>query len=86
MMKCHERKIISKLLEMAAQQFSYHGCNDLPKDFFDGMTEDDVKVLHDDIRAFRGEKDEYFLFDCCLMEYFAEYINNIEENDVNIKT
>ena len=32
-------KVISRLLKIAYESFSNHGCNDLPDDFWDGIDE-----------------------------------------------
>lgn len=44
----HVLNMVSRLLEIAGDTFSNHGCNDLPSDFFDvaGMDDDDIKELY----------------------------------------
>jgi hypothetical protein len=41
MKKEHALNLISKLLDMASEQFDNYNCNDLDDDFFDGMTDEE---------------------------------------------
>lgn len=75
--------MISKLLEMAGDKFSNHGCNDLPDDFFEGMDKDDIKELYQEYHNWNGDPEEYesdklgYLGDDSLMFFFSEYIKTI---------
>lgn len=77
--KKHLNSMISKLLEMAGDKFSNHGCNDLPKDFYNGMSETDIKQLYKDYHEWNGDLEDYngdvgYLGDDSLMNFLSEYI------------
>lgn len=72
--------MVSKLLEMAGDEFCNHGCNDLPEDFFEGMSKEDVQELYREYHNWNGDPEEYdpeqlgYLGDDSLMSFFSEYI------------
>lgn len=49
-----EAIIISRLLEMAGEEFSNNGCNDLPDDFYDECRLVEVMDLFTDLNNFNG--------------------------------
>jgi len=52
-------KAIARLLDMASSEFGSHGCNDLPRDFFDGWTLEERKELVFDMHKKNGDPEEY---------------------------
>ena len=52
-------KAIARLLDMASSEFGSHGCNDLPRDFFDGWTLEERKELVVDMHKKNGDPEEY---------------------------
>lgn len=75
--------IVSKLLEIAGDVFSNHGCNDLPDDFFTEMSEEDIQDLYKEWHMWNGDPEEYdpesigYLGDVSLMTFFSDYIKEI---------
>lgn len=53
-----EQKLAAFLLNMAADDFSNNGCNDLPKEAWEGWTEDERKNLIAEFYLSNGEKQE----------------------------
>lgn len=47
--------LASKLLKDAAEEFSNHGCNDLPKSTFDGWSESECESLCEEIRQWNSD-------------------------------
>ena len=83
MKKEHAVLLISKLLEMADDVFCSHGCNDLPNDFFQDMTDAEVQELYREYHEWNGDPEEFdknsigYLGDSALMGYFSEYVKKI---------
>ena len=48
--------LASKMLDVASDKFSNHGCNDLDKDVLEVIT--DEKTLCDDIRIWNGDTED----------------------------
>ncbi len=78
MNKKHINMMISKLLEIAGDKFSDHGCNDLPENFYGDMTKEDIQQLYKAWHEWNG--DDYnpdqtgYLRDDLLMDFFSDYI------------
>lgn len=54
-----ERTLASRLLDVAAQEFHEHGCNDMDPEYFDGLTDVEIAQLLDGYNAWkRGETGE----------------------------
>lgn len=74
-----ERKLIANLLNMAADEFSNHGCNDYPL----ANTQENRQIVSD---AYRGDDDEWadeiltfkgeklYTMDWLLMRHFAQKV------------
>ncbi len=78
-MNTSEKKIVSKLLRLAAEKFSNHGCNDFRFD----MTPENREIARaaqmylDDEWVLVMESDgEIIARDDILMEYFSEKLNH----------
>ena len=66
--------LASKMLELASDQFSNHGCNDLDSETLELIT--DEKKLCDDVREWNGD-DEWpekasWIGDSSLMQYLSD--------------
>jgi hypothetical protein len=76
--------LISKLLEIAEDEFSNHICNDLPDDFYEGFDEKDIQDLYKEWHRWNGDPEEYspnflgYLGEDALMGFFSDYIKNLE--------
>jgi hypothetical protein len=77
-MTISEKLMVARLLEMASEQFSNHGCNDLDNHFFAGIPEEEIDDL--DLKMFKingdpecFEKGERIMVahDSGLMDYFS---------------
>ncbi len=78
------KKLIVKLLDMASQEFSFHGCNDLPSGFFNDWSTEEMKVLVKDLHVFNCDSDNYdennlYISDWNLMGYMATLLPNETE-------
>lgn len=80
-------KLAGKLLEMSAVVFSNQTCNDLPKFFFDGISENEIAAIKHEFARYTGELDAHWIWDCekleniipdnWLMEFLADKIRKI---------
>lgn len=83
MRKQNVLNIVSKLLDLASDEFSNHGCNDLPKSFYDGMSKEEIQELYHEFHKWDGDPEKYnperlnYLGDSILMTFFSEYIKTI---------
>lgn len=74
----HVISMVSKLLEMSDDIFSNHSCNDLPDNFFEGMTHEEIRELDKEYHDWNGDPEEHeedpdgFLGDSMLMGFFAK--------------
>ena len=80
-----EIKLAAALLYMASEQFSNHGCNDLPKGIL-SLVEDEQELC-DNIRAWNGG-DEWpktigHVGDSSLMHYLSERLEAVAEHQSN---
>lgn len=73
--------IVSRLLAMAADVFSNHGCNDLPRDFLNGLNEAEKQELSERVCKWLDSEIEnpspQFLRDDLLMQYFADRFSRL---------
>jgi hypothetical protein len=72
-----EKILAADLLDMAAEVFGRHGCNDVPEELFEGWSNDEMKKLErDDLESDGLEDysadDPPCLADFGLMYYFAK--------------
>jgi hypothetical protein len=79
-----ELRLAAKLLDMAADQFSNHGCNDLPDDAFDGWDEFEKTELAKKFDKYNGGHDAEesgieIMGDDGLMAFFAAKIQRAED-------
>ena len=76
---------VSKLLEIASNQFCNHGCNDLSNDFWEGVSKEEKKLLYKGYHTWNGDLEDYnpeqtdYLGDAALMAYFSEIIWEIKD-------
>ena len=76
--------IISRLLGMASEKFSCHGCNDIPDDLFEGVSDEYKKELQMEYsKEMDDTLDEENLIsfnDWCLMSFFKRKLRVIYES------
>jgi hypothetical protein len=53
--------VAARLLEMAADQFSNHGCSDMPDGLLDGLSPDDLEALERTANRINGNEDEGYV-------------------------
>lgn len=75
-MKDREKELAAKFLELAAGEFSNHGCNDVDDDFFSGWTKDERQEFCKEWREWNGDPEEYdpeflSLPDYAIMDFLA---------------
>ena len=80
-----EKLFVAKLLRMAANEFSNHGCNDLPEECEKLFTKKEWTKMMKDYHEWNGDPEEFeggfeshMLMDWLWMDYFA----NILETEV----
>jgi hypothetical protein len=75
-----ELQLAAELLIMAQEKFSYHGCNDLPKNFFDALTDAEKAKLLEEMNQGKHVSDHItdvkYIQDWVLMSFFADKLNN----------
>lgn len=73
-----EKILISKLLDLASDEFSNHGCNDIDEEWFKDWTKEEKYELMESYYKQNNELDlfendsEITIGDSMLMEYFAK--------------
>jgi len=81
--RVHAVQIISKLLKMAGEKFSNHGCNDLPDSFFDDMSQKERQAFYKQYHEWNGDPEDYdlnqigYLGDSALMHFFSDYVKEM---------
>lgn len=78
--------LAAKLLELASEEFSNHGCNDLPDEFLFGWTHEELIQLDKDYHTKNGDPDEHdpnnlLFFDDGLMWYLAQELKKEAESN-----
>jgi hypothetical protein len=73
----NELLLVSKLLKMASEEFSNHGCNDVSDEMYAGWTKEERQNLVKDFHEMNGDPEEYspeylHLGDDTLMSIFAK--------------
>lgn len=76
MLKKHELLLASRLMSMAAEVFSNHGCNDTPDELFAGISRTEMKKMAEAFEMYNSQgRDEVRAFkhigDSCWMSYLA---------------
>ena len=82
-----EKEFLSRLLEMASDEFSNHGCNDVPDDMLNIFTDTEKKSLIKEYQKYNNDPDttedsELLLedFDCtpdwAWMSFFAQKLRD----------
>ena len=77
-----ELLLAAKLLDLAQEEFSNHGCNDLPKDFLEDWALEEKKQLMKDYLELNGDPENYddnflYFMDDSLMWLMAEKIRDM---------
>lgn len=85
------RQLASKLLEMAAQEFANHGCNDVDEEVYEGWTREERRQLVRDFEQWNSQGKDYdpewlHLPDFALMSFFAHLINQGEGDKTSVAT
>lgn len=80
-----EFKLVSKLLEMASDIFGNHGSNNLPKDFYDGFTEQEQTEIAKLFQENNGSPCYYsegdiINRDSSLMRYYADKLEALADD------
>lgn len=85
-LKRSDLMLISLLLDMADNQFSNHGCNDLFDEFWSqaGLTEEDKRKLMQEMREYNNPDDEWperleSVGDSSLMGFYAAKLKQLAE-------
>jgi len=63
-------KMNADLLEMASEVFSNHGCNDLPRGFFNGWNDEQKEIFLKDFTKWMDDPD----YDCDDVKYITDYM------------
>ena len=76
-MNIKEKQLAAKMLELASEQFSNHGCNEVEDSVYDGWTIEERKGFVKNFHDWNGDPEDYdedFLHigDSTLMAYFAD--------------
>lgn len=72
-----EKKLASEMLELASEEFGYHGCNDVDeKIYFKGWTLKERRQFVKEFHEYNGDSEEYnedflHLHDYCIMGFLA---------------
>ena len=77
-----EARLVARLLEIASDQFTRHGCNDLPDDFWEDWTRLERQALCKAIQEDNGTPEDYYpdhleLPDWLLMEYMRDRLRGV---------
>lgn len=80
-MEHQEKELAAKFLELAAETFSNHVCNDVDESFFTGWTKEQRQNFCKQFYEWNGDPEEYnpewlFLPDYALMGFLADKIRN----------
>lgn len=75
-MKNKEKQLAAKMLELASEQFSNHGCNDVEDSVYDGWTLEERKQFVKEFHDWNGDPEDYnetflHLSDSTIMSYLA---------------
>ena len=76
-MKLHERELAASMLEIAAEKFSNHGCNDVEESLFGGWTLEQRQEFARQYHEWNGDPEEYdpkyfHLPDWAIMSFLAD--------------
>lgn len=71
-----EKIIAAKFLEEASNAFSYHGCNDVSSEFYEGISKEEVEKLTTDYNHWNStdrydDCEPYHVPDFALMSFLA---------------
>lgn len=75
-MNTKEKELAAKMLELASDQFSNHGCNDVEDSVYEGWTQDERKQFVKEFHEWNGDPEEYsetflHLGDWAIMSFLA---------------
>jgi len=78
-MTVQEIQLTAKLLDLAADTFSNHGCNDVSEEMYEGWTKEQRQALVKEFHEWNGDPEEYdpeflHLGDSSLIAFFAAKI------------
>lgn len=77
-----ELQLAAKLLETAADLFSNHGCNDLPDNFWDGWTKEEIIQFDKEFHEWNGDPENHdpkragIIGDDAVMSFMADKLLN----------
>lgn len=71
-----ELALAAKMLELASDQFSNHGCNDVDENVYDGWTLEEIQQFVKEFHEWNGDPEEYeetflHLGDSTIMSFLA---------------
>lgn len=83
-MNINEKKLAAKMLELASDDFSNNGCNDVPNSYFDGWTIEERRNFVKEFHVWNGDIEEYdenflHLPDFAIMSFLAHKLVDIKE-------
>jgi|WetSurMetagenome_2_1015567.scaffolds.fasta_scaffold932293_1 hypothetical protein len=76
MISAKELELASKMIELASDEFSNHGCNDVEESMYEGWTLEDRKEFVKEFHKWNGDPEEYDenfleLGDSTIMQFLA---------------
>lgn len=78
----NELRLAGKMLELASEAFSNHGCNDVEDSVYDGWTLEERQQFVKDFHEHNGDPQEYnpkylHLGDSFIMSYLADRLMSV---------
>ena len=75
-----EMMLLSLFLKECKEEFSNHGCNDVPDEFYSGWSDEEIKEFNHKLNLYNGisdkNDDQYvndaYYYDWWVLGYFAE--------------
>jgi hypothetical protein len=76
-----EKELAAKMLDLASEQFSNHGCDEVEESVYDGWTREERLQFVKEFHEWNGDPEEFsedmlHLGDSTLMAYFASKLRN----------
>ena len=77
-----ELALAAKMLKLASDEFSNHGCNDVDENAYSGWTLEERKEFAKDFHKWNGDPEETFfhLADWTIMSFLAAKLEQESEN------
>ena len=83
-MTVNEKKLVSKLLDLASTIFASHSCNDLHDSYFEEWTIEERRRFIKEYHEYNGDPEEYdenflHLPDFAIMKFLADKLIDVKE-------